>query len=321
MAVARNEAAKRAQKKEFEDKLIFLKRKRLPSEFITRKIAERVEQQLKTNNTYLYDKVNERFKKDPTRRKIFVKGLDFMAKDQEMEMVFSQFGTVERLNLMRDQNNRSKGFGFIMFKTDYGARAAVAARSVTYKNREIKITAAVPEHLKAKRVGYGPGRGRGQFVPPGFGFRGGFGGLGWGYGYGAYGAVPFQQLGRGRGVGALWNQPLHNFYGAQNQLAAATAQAFPQPTLQTPMAVAAAGAPFSSTGNPTLAQGYPLAAYPPPLTQLQPTQLLDPTTQLLVPSTQQIASLGQMQQYAVAQSGLQPTSATAQPYQVYSSYP
>jgi len=317
MAVARNDEAKRAQKKEFEDKLIFLKRKRLPSEFITRSIAERVAQQLKTNNTYMYDKVNERFKKDPTRRKIFVKGLDFMAKDQEMEMVFSQFGTVERLNLMRDENNRSKGFGFIMFKTDYGARAAVAARSVTYKNREIKITAAVPEHLKAKRVGYGPGRGRGrgQFGLQGFGFPGGFGGFGLGYGYGAYGAVPFQQLGRGRGIAGLWNQ---NFYGAQNQLAASTAQVFPQPTLQSPLAVATPGAPLS---NPGLAQGYPLAAYPPPLTQMQPTQLLDPATQMLLPSAQQVASLGQMQQYAIGQSGLQPTSATAQTYQVYSSYP
>jgi len=303
MYAARNDAAKRAQKKEFEDKLIFLKRKRLPSEFITRTIAERVEQQLKTNNTYLYDRVNDRFKKDPTRRKIFVKGLDFMAKDQEMEMVFSQFGTVERLNLMRDHTNRSKGFGFIMFKTDYGARAAVAARSVTYKNREIKITAAVPEHLKSKRVVSGPGRGRGRGQFGAFGFRGGYGGFGWGFGYGAA---------RGRG-GVLWNPPVQNFYGTQNQLAALTGQAVPQPTLQVPMA----GMPLSTLSNPAFAQGYPLAAYPPPLAQLQPTQLMDPTAQLLAPPTQQAASLGQMQQYPVAQPGLQP----AQPYQVLPSYP
>jgi len=122
-----------ARKSKFEDFLRFLKRRHFPNEYITKTVAEHVVKRLKMDNTDLWKQVNERFQRDPTRRKIFIRGIDFTAKDDEMEMVFSQFGTVERLNLMRQADNRSKGFGFIMYKTDYGAQAAVAQ-----KNRHVQ---------------------------------------------------------------------------------------------------------------------------------------------------------------------------------------
>jgi len=243
-------AARNAKKRDFEEKLRFLKRRHLPNEFLTKIIAEHVEKRLKTNNTDLWEKVNERFQKDPTRRKIFVKGVDFVAKDEEMEMVFSQFGTVERLNLMRQEDNRSKGFGFIMFKTDHGARAAVAAKSVMYKNREMKISAAIPEHLK-KRRGFpalGPNMmmGGGQFGGN-LGFGGAFPGYGWGYGYGGlYGAVPNQQF----GGGVVMNQP----WAAQSQPAAGTVQlnaGIQQPALLMP------GSPYPTIVNPPYMQNFP----------------------------------------------------------------
>jgi len=257
-----DDAARSAKKREFEDKLRFLKRRYLPTEFVTKTIAEHVEKKLKTNNTDLWERVNERFQKDPTRRKIFVKGIDFIAKDEEMEMVFSQFGTVERLNLMRQADNRSKGFGFIMFKTDHGARAAVAAKSVMYKNREMKISAAIPEHLKIKRGltarGYGNAMmGRRQFGGN-MGFGGTYGGYGWGYGYGGlYGAAPIQHFGGGQGAGVLVNtQWAAN--GVQRQPAAATVQlnaGLPQQQLHIPTVVAPY-APYPSVTNPPYTQSF-----------------------------------------------------------------
>jgi len=244
---------------QFDDFLRFLRRRRLPAEFLTKIIAEHVEKRLKSDRTDLWKLVNERFQRDPTRRKIFVRGIDFNAQDEEMEMVFSQFGQVERLNLMRQADNRSKGFGFIMYKTAYGARAAVAQKSVTYKGRDMQISAAIPEHLKAKR-GL-KGRGRGQFRGA-FGYGGGYGGFG-GYGRGFayrrfYGAFPYQGFGRGRG--ALWNQQWQNLYHTPAPPMAASA--LPVNNALTPeiKSPSTAFSPYSSISDPTNSQRYAQAA-------------------------------------------------------------
>lgn len=190
-----------------------------------------------------------------------------------MEMVFSQFGTVERLNLMRQSDNRSKGFGFIMYKTDYGAQAAVAKKTVTYKNREMQISAAIPEHLKAKKIGRGGvgllamrrGHYRGGF-PVGYGR--GFGGYGRGFGAfrGFYGGG-FPYFSRGRGApfwGAQWpvvnpfNTPIQNYCTPPTPTAALTAspdtlQSKPQPSA---VAGVAPFTPYSSITDPNYTQRY-----------------------------------------------------------------
>jgi len=341
-----------ARKSKFEDFLRFLKRRHFPNEYITKTVSEHVVKRLKMENTDLWKQVNERFQRDPTRRKIFIRGIDFTAKDDEMEMVFSQFGTVERLNLMRQADNRSKGFGFIMYKTDYGAQAAVAQKTVTYKNREMQISAAIPEHLKEKKIGRGGGptamMGRGMY---GGGFRGGygrgFGGYGRGFGMfrGFYGGA-FPYFGRGRGV-PFWapqwppvnpfNKPIQNYYTPPPPTPAVAAAS---DTLQSKQQPAAAGGvvpftPYSSITDPGYTQRYTPAAgafkpniasnsnaseqaahhynasvtygsaaayYAQAATQTHLTQPLGTVTQL-----------GQ-----IVQPTLQPTVATATPYQMYS---
>jgi len=158
--------SKQSRRKEFENTLLTLKQKNLSPLFISRTIADYVDKRAKTGNTDLWIRVNEQFLIDPTRRKIFVGGFDLMAKDEEMRILFSQFGTVVRIDLLRQPDKRSRGFGFVMYKTEHGARAAVEQKTVVHNNREMRITAAIPEHLKKKRT---RGRGRGRGRPMGSG--------------------------------------------------------------------------------------------------------------------------------------------------------
>jgi len=340
-----------ARKSKFEDFLRFLKRRHFPNEYITKTVAEHVEKRLKTNNDDLWKQVNERFQRDPTRRKIFIRGIDFTAKDDEMEMVFSQFGTVERLNLMRQADNRSKGFGFIMYKTDYGARAAVAQKTVTYKNREMQISAAIPEHLKANRIGRGGGplaRGRGHYgrgFPVGYGR--GFGGYGRGLGaFGGFYGGAFPYLGRGRCApfwGTQWppinpfNTPIQNFAPPALKAAVlASSNTLQQAQQLTIPAGVASYTPYSSITDPNYTKRYTsLGSTLSPLVgsnsnaSEQAAQLHNATVtygsaaayyaQAATTHTNTTQTLGSVtrQLSQVAQPVFQPNVATATPYQMY----
>lgn len=61
--------------------------------------------------------------------KLFVGSLPYTVDDSELESLFSEFGTVAsaKIILDRDQNNRSKGFGFVEFDNDDEAKAAIKA--------------------------------------------------------------------------------------------------------------------------------------------------------------------------------------------------
>jgi len=86
--------------------------------------------------------------------KLFVGSLPYSVDDDELKELFSEFGevTYAKVILDRDNNNRSKGFGFVEYGTDEEAKAAVAALDGKEINgRKIIVNEARPQEKREFR--------------------------------------------------------------------------------------------------------------------------------------------------------------------------
>ena len=93
--------------------------------------------------------------------RLYVGNLSYDTTEEELRELFAAHGTVESVNLITEGGSgRSKGFGFVEFRDDQEANAAIAALNGTdLRGRSINVNQARP---KAERGG-GGGRGRSRF--------------------------------------------------------------------------------------------------------------------------------------------------------------
>lgn len=105
--------------------------------------------------------------------KLYVGNLAFSTTDVELKEAFSAFGEVSSASVISDrETGRSKGFGFVEFKSDDEAKAAISGLDgKQLGGRAIKVNEARPKEDRPARGGFGGG-GRG-------GFGGGHGGGRW----------------------------------------------------------------------------------------------------------------------------------------------
>ncbi len=103
-------------------------------------------------------------------KNIFVGNLDFGATDESLRGLFEQYGTVEKVEIIRDRDTgRSRGFAFVEMPDSEAADRAIAALNGTnLGGRAINVNEARP---KADRSGGGGGGfsrggGRGQRREP-----------------------------------------------------------------------------------------------------------------------------------------------------------
>jgi cold-inducible RNA-binding protein len=91
--------------------------------------------------------------------KVYVGNLSYETTEAELRELFSAHGTVESVNLITEGGSgRSKGFGFVEFRDDKEANAAIAALNGTeVRGRTINDNQARP---KTERSGFGGGRNR-----------------------------------------------------------------------------------------------------------------------------------------------------------------
>jgi cold-inducible RNA-binding protein len=91
--------------------------------------------------------------------KVYVGNLSYETTEAELRELFSAHGTVESVNLITEGGSgRSKGFGFVEFRDDKEANAAIAALNGTeVRGRTINVNQARP---KTERSGFGGGRNR-----------------------------------------------------------------------------------------------------------------------------------------------------------------
>lgn len=106
----------------------------------------------------------------------------FSTTEDELREVFSQYGTVTKVQLIMDrETGRPRGFAFVEM-SDGGDQAIQALNGTQLGGRSLTVNEAKP-----REGGGGGGGGRGGYGGGGGGSRGGYGGGGGGGGYGGGG--------------------------------------------------------------------------------------------------------------------------------------
>lgn len=84
---------------------------------------------------------------------IYVGNLPYSTTEQDLEQLFSQFGSVLRASVITDrETGRSRGFGFVeMENEDEGRQAIEALNGQSYENRPLTVNEA------RRRGGYSGG--------------------------------------------------------------------------------------------------------------------------------------------------------------------
>lgn len=76
-------------------------------------------------------------------RKVFAGGLPQEAKEEDIRAHFAQFGEIEAINLKTDSaTGRSRGFCFVIFKTEEGLKAATAEATHNIKEKKVAVKKA-----------------------------------------------------------------------------------------------------------------------------------------------------------------------------------
>ena len=77
---------------------------------------------------------------------IYVGNLNYKVTEQDLNELFSEFGTVESAKVITDKySGRSKGFGFVIMDDDTEAEAAInALNGKSYKDRPLTVNESRP---------------------------------------------------------------------------------------------------------------------------------------------------------------------------------
>ena len=79
--------------------------------------------------------------------KIYVGNLSFDVTDQDLEKLFSDYGKIKEVNIVKDRfSGRSKGFAFVTFDEKESMNKAISdMNGKDFKGREIKVSVARPQ--------------------------------------------------------------------------------------------------------------------------------------------------------------------------------
>ncbi len=95
-------------------------------------------------------------------RKLYVGNLPYTTGESELEQLFSPFGNVESVRVMRDMaTGRPRGFAFVEMSTDEEAQAAATGLNETQLGgRTLAVNEARPKPVHSEGGGGGGGFGR-----------------------------------------------------------------------------------------------------------------------------------------------------------------
>ena len=97
--------------------------------------------------------------------KLYVGNLPFKVREEDLQSLFQQAGTVESVNIIRDKiSGQSRGFGFIEMASAEDAQKAIEMfNGHSMENREIIVNEARPQAPRPSRGPGGGGGGRGGY--------------------------------------------------------------------------------------------------------------------------------------------------------------
>lgn len=98
-------------------------------------------------------------------RELFVGNLSYSTSEENLQTLFSQFGTIESLKVISDsETGRSRGFGFVKMSTeDEAQRAIEGLNGQDCDGRDLKVNLAQPREKRAPGSGGGYGGGGGGY--------------------------------------------------------------------------------------------------------------------------------------------------------------
>ena len=97
-------------------------------------------------------------------KKLYIGGLSYEVKEEELKELFEQAGTVESVKIITDrETGRCKGFAFVEMMEDEGAQKAKEMfNDYTFKERKLVVNDARPQRERGSRdFDSGGGRDRG----------------------------------------------------------------------------------------------------------------------------------------------------------------
>ncbi len=87
-------------------------------------------------------------------RKLFVGGLTRESNEQSLRDAFSRFGTIVDVSVLRDAQQRSRGFGFVVFSdsacVDEIIKAKKDGQAITVDNGHVEVKRALPRTEKGE---------------------------------------------------------------------------------------------------------------------------------------------------------------------------
>jgi len=115
--------------------------------------------------------------------KVFVGGVSQETKVEEFRTYFSQFGTLESVNLLKDMNTgRNRGFGFLVYKDERSVDHLCSVQFHMLKGKRVEVKRAKDPFNSGRSVGSGKGNHStplGPFHPGPGPYRGGISGRGY----------------------------------------------------------------------------------------------------------------------------------------------
>ena len=112
-------------------------------------------------------------------KKLYVGNLSFQATEQDLEKLFSPYGQIVKVDIVRDRySGQSKGFGFVEMADGAAADKAIEQDGQLFMDRTIRVNEARPPQNDFRKKGGGGGP-HGGGARHDRGERGGGGG-GWG---------------------------------------------------------------------------------------------------------------------------------------------
>ena len=92
-------------------------------------------------------------------RKLFVGNLPFTTEEQDLQQLFGSVGTVDSVNVMRDQaTGRARGFAFVEMSTEEEAQKAIDTyNDYSLGGRNLTVNEAKPKAPRSGGFGGGGG--------------------------------------------------------------------------------------------------------------------------------------------------------------------